>query len=78
MMGFMNPIILMSHAGPSSVLCACNNLLLFLQYDGSSGLWEDEETRIFYENLRDLKAFLPGVMLLQLVMEVLNVAYPMP
>jgi len=34
---------------------------LFKQYDGSSGLWEDEETRIFYENLQDLKSFLPGV-----------------
>lgn len=32
------------------------------EYDGSSGLWEDEETRIFYENLRDLKAFLPGIL----------------
>ena len=39
------------------------NGFLFKQYDGSSGLWEDEETRIFYENLRDLKSFLPGVML---------------
>ncbi|XP_020615608.1 regulator of nonsense transcripts 2-like isoform X2 [Orbicella faveolata] len=32
------------------------------EYDGSSGLWEDEETRIFYENLRDLKSFLPGIL----------------
>lgn len=39
----------------------------FKQYDGSSGLWEDEETRIFYENLRDLKAFLPGVIKLNTV-----------
>ena len=53
------------------MLMRCNNYtcngmfngFLFKQYDGSSGLWEDEETRIFYENLRDLKSFLPGVML---------------
>lgn len=32
------------------------------EYDGSAGLWEDEETRIFYENLRDLKAFLPKIL----------------
>lgn len=32
------------------------------EYDGSTGLWEDEETRIFYENIRDLKAFLPGIL----------------
>lgn len=32
------------------------------EHDGSSGLWEDEETRIFYENLRDLKAFLPKIL----------------
>lgn len=30
--------------------------------DGGSGLWEDEEVRIFYENLKDLKAFLPGIL----------------
>ncbi|XP_075552424.1 UPF2 regulator of nonsense mediated mRNA decay isoform X1 [Dermacentor variabilis] len=32
------------------------------ELDGSSSLWEDEESRSFYENLPDLKAFIPGIL----------------
>lgn len=32
------------------------------ELDGSTSLWEDEETRSFYENLPDLKAFIPGIL----------------
>ena len=32
-----------------------------LQYDGDTGLWEDEDTRTFYENLKDLKSLVPSV-----------------
>ena len=32
-----------------------------LQYDTENGLWEDEDTRTFYENLKDLKSFVPQV-----------------
>lgn len=31
------------------------------QYDGEKELFEDEDTRQFYENLPDLRAMLPGV-----------------
>lgn len=37
------------------------DLYFILQYDGDSGIWEDEDSRVFYENLKDLKASLPGV-----------------
>ncbi|GFS94914.1 regulator of nonsense transcripts 2 [Nephila pilipes] len=30
--------------------------------DGSLLIWEDEDTRSFYENLPDLKAFIPGIL----------------
>ncbi|GIY54489.1 regulator of nonsense transcripts 2 [Caerostris extrusa] len=29
-------------------------------FDGSLSAWEDDDTRSFYENLQDLKAFIPG------------------
>ncbi|EDO46900.1 predicted protein, partial [Nematostella vectensis] len=32
------------------------------EYDGESGIWEDEDYRVFYENLKDLKASLPGIL----------------
>ncbi|XP_064604775.1 regulator of nonsense transcripts 2-like isoform X2 [Liolophura sinensis] len=32
------------------------------QYEGDTNLFEDEETRSFYENLSDLKAFIPGIL----------------
>lgn len=38
------------------------NPLKNTEFDGTSGLWEDEETRVFYESLKDLKAFLPGIL----------------
>lgn len=31
------------------------------QCDGDSMLWEDDDTRSFYENLPDLKALVPAV-----------------
>lgn len=31
------------------------------QYVGDTSLFEDEDSRIFYENLPDLKAFIPGI-----------------
>ena len=31
------------------------------QYDGDNSLFEDEDSRQFYESLPDLKAFIPGV-----------------
>ncbi|GBM68838.1 Regulator of nonsense transcripts 2, partial [Araneus ventricosus] len=30
--------------------------------DGSLSVWEDDDTRSFYENLPDLKAFIPGIL----------------
>ncbi|KFM57642.1 Regulator of nonsense transcripts 2, partial [Stegodyphus mimosarum] len=30
--------------------------------DGSLSIWEDDDTRCFYENLPDLKAFIPGIL----------------
>ncbi len=37
-------------------------LLTFsFQYDAENGLWEDEDTRTFYENLKDLQSFVPQV-----------------
>ena len=36
-------------------------LMLMFQYDGCSSLFEDEDTRQFYETLPDLKSFIPGV-----------------
>ncbi|KAK3753991.1 hypothetical protein QZH41_009266, partial [Actinostola sp. cb2023] len=33
-----------------------------MEYDGESGMWEDEDSRVFYENLKDLKASLPGIL----------------
>lgn len=32
------------------------------ELDGTTSLWEDEETRSFYESLPDLKAFIPGIL----------------
>uniref|UniRef100_T1IJL6 Regulator of nonsense transcripts 2 n=1 Tax=Strigamia maritima TaxID=126957 RepID=T1IJL6_STRMM len=34
------------------------------EFDGDTSLWEDEDTRSFYENLPDLKALVPGVKIL--------------
>jgi len=45
----------------------------YLQFDGESGLWEDEDTKMFYENLKDLKASLPGVNITCLVRLILYV-----
>ena len=33
----------------------------YFQYDGDSSLFEDEDTRQFYETLPDLKSLIPGV-----------------
>ena len=35
--------------------------ILKYQYEGDSSLFEDDETRMFYENLPDLRAFIPKV-----------------
>lgn len=32
------------------------------ELDGTTSLWEDEESRSFYESLPDLKAFIPGIL----------------
>uniref|UniRef100_A0A646QJ82 Regulator of nonsense transcripts 2 n=1 Tax=Hemiscolopendra marginata TaxID=943146 RepID=A0A646QJ82_9MYRI len=32
------------------------------QFDVDTSLWEDEDTRSFYENLPDLKSFIPGIL----------------
>ncbi|CAB3980994.1 regulator of nonsense transcripts 2 isoform X1, partial [Paramuricea clavata] len=32
------------------------------EYDGDTGLWEDEDTRTFYENLKDLKSLVPSIL----------------
>ncbi|XP_064473011.1 regulator of nonsense transcripts 2-like isoform X2 [Ornithodoros turicata] len=32
------------------------------ELDATSSLWEDEDSRSFYENLPDLKAFIPGIL----------------
>jgi len=32
------------------------------EYDTENGLWEDEDTRTFYENLKDLKSFVPQIL----------------
>lgn len=32
------------------------------QFDMDTSLWEDEDTRTFYENLPDLKSFIPGIL----------------
>ena len=50
-------------------MCACSGqdahlthcLLLQYQYDGDTSLFEDDDTRQFYETLPDLKAIIPGV-----------------
>lgn len=32
------------------------------EYDLEGGIWEDEDARNFYENLIDLKAFVPAIL----------------
>lgn len=32
------------------------------EYDLEGGIWEDEDARNFYENLVDLKAFVPAIL----------------
>lgn len=32
------------------------------EYDTENGLWEDEDTRTFYETLKDLKSFVPQIL----------------
>eukprot|EP00794_Sanderia_malayensis_P006104 gene6104-6808_t len=32
------------------------------EYDSENGLWEDEDTRTFYENLKDLKSVVPQIL----------------
>lgn len=36
-------------------------VIVQFQYVGDANLFEDEDSRVFYENLPDLKAFIPGV-----------------
>jgi hypothetical protein len=36
-------------------------LVQSLEEAAANALWEDEDTRTFYENLIDLKAVIPGV-----------------
>ncbi|XP_076337894.1 UPF2 regulator of nonsense mediated mRNA decay isoform X2 [Tachypleus tridentatus] len=32
------------------------------EFEGTTSLWEDDDTRSFYENIPDLKAFIPGIL----------------
>ena len=41
-----------------TVQCLC---FLQFQYEGDTNLFEDDDTRCFYENLPDLRAVIPGV-----------------
>lgn len=45
-----------------SVFCDITSLVVqSLEEAAANALWEDEDTRTFYENLIDLKAVIPGV-----------------
>ena len=37
-------------------------MLYQYQYEGDLTLFEDEDTRMFYEHLKDLRAFIPGIL----------------
>jgi len=43
------------------VLSCIVRIVFFFQYDSENGLWEDEDTRTFYEKLEDLKERVPQV-----------------
>ena len=44
-----------------SILTVQRLCFLQFQYEGDTNLFEDDDTRCFYENLPDLRAVIPGV-----------------